>query len=52
MLPSKVQKAIDAAANNFIWSGQWDSNVMHLVAWDEICVPKKEGGLGVKQAKV
>lgn len=52
LLPSKVQKAIDAATSNFIWSGQWDGEVMHLVVRDEICVPKKEGGLGVKQAKL
>ncbi|GLT48369.1 hypothetical protein SLA2020_220000 [Shorea laevis] len=49
LIPKKVLKLIDAACRNFIWCGKWNYNAMSLVAWDDVCVPKKEGGLGVKQ---
>ncbi|GLU17268.1 hypothetical protein SLE2022_336490 [Rubroshorea leprosula] len=49
LIPKKVLKLIDAACRNFIWCGKWNYNAMSLVAWDDVCVPRKEGGLGVKQ---
>ncbi|GKV19162.1 hypothetical protein SLEP1_g29456 [Rubroshorea leprosula] len=49
LIPKKVLKLIDAACRNFIWCGKWNYNAMSLVAWDDVCVPRKEGGLRVKQ---
>ncbi|GKV04889.1 hypothetical protein SLEP1_g16984 [Rubroshorea leprosula] len=49
LIPKKVLKLIDVACRNFIWCGKWNYNAMSLVAWDDVCVPRKEGGLGVKQ---
>ncbi|GKV49683.1 hypothetical protein SLEP1_g56421 [Rubroshorea leprosula] len=49
LLPKKVIKSIDAAFRNFVWTRKWDQSAMALVAWSDICVPKTEGGLGVKQ---
>ncbi|GLU15242.1 hypothetical protein SLE2022_317490 [Rubroshorea leprosula] len=49
LIPKKVLKLIDATCRNFIWCGKWNYNAMSLVAWDDVCVPRKEGGLGLKQ---
>ncbi|GKV22537.1 hypothetical protein SLEP1_g32399 [Rubroshorea leprosula] len=49
LIPKKVLKLIDAACRNFIWCGKFNYNAMSLVAWDDVCVLRKEGGLGVKQ---
>ncbi|GKV45242.1 hypothetical protein SLEP1_g52351 [Rubroshorea leprosula] len=49
LIPKKVLKLIDAACRNFIWCGKWNYNAMSLIALDDVCVPRKEGGLGVKK---
>lgn len=36
---------------NFLWSGFCDRKVIPLVAWKQICLPKNEGGLGMKQIR-
>jgi len=51
ILPRKVQKTIEAACRNFLWGGNWESNSMALVSWNDVCTPKVEGGLGLKQLK-
>lgn len=49
ILPKCIIKKIDTICRNYIWSGKSDRKVMALVSWETICVPKKEGGLGVLQ---
>lgn len=51
ILPRKGQKLIEAACRNYLWSGKWDTQAMALVSWEDICVPKVEGGLGLKLIK-
>lgn len=36
---------------NFVWSGNVNQRAIPLVAWEKICLPRCEGGLGVKQLK-
>lgn len=52
LLPAKVQKIINIACRDFIWGSTKEKTTMPLVAWDTICFPKNEGGLGLKQTKV
>ncbi|GMN35779.1 hypothetical protein TIFTF001_005504 [Ficus carica] len=33
---------------NFLWSGSVEKTKLVTVAWEWICLPKKEGGLGIK----
>jgi len=51
ILPKKVIKLIEQKLNRFLWSGN-DSKANAKVAWEKVCVPKKEGGLGIKRLEV
>ncbi|XP_074313958.1 uncharacterized protein LOC141649160 [Silene latifolia] len=42
-------KKLSYAGRNFLWDGGVDFMRSPLVAWDKVCKPKKEGGLGLKQ---
>lgn len=51
ILPRKVVKEIEKLYRNFLWAGRYEKNGMALVAWRDVCLPRNEGGLGVKQIK-
>lgn len=44
-----VIKAIKMKFNVFLWNGNDSCNAKAKVAWDSVCKPKKEGGLGLKK---
>lgn len=48
ILPCSIFKKIEELCRNFLWSGHRDQKAIPLVAWDRICLPRNEGGLGVK----
>jgi hypothetical protein len=48
ILPKKVLKDISQVFNRFLWNGRVEDNVKAKVAWKDVCFPKKEGGLGLK----
>ncbi|XP_074314455.1 uncharacterized protein LOC141649671 [Silene latifolia] len=39
---------IDALCRNFLWEGRTEYTRAPLVAWDRVCLPKQEGGLGLR----
>ncbi|KAK1677490.1 hypothetical protein QYE76_038338 [Lolium multiflorum] len=48
LLPAGVVEAIDKRRRAFLWTGEETYNEGSFkVAWDDVCVPKKLGGLGV-----
>ena len=49
--PAKVRRAIDDYLGNFLWSGDMCSSKKAKIAWDEICLPKEERGLGLMKSK-
>lgn len=49
ILPRKIMVMIERMCRNFLWTGQWSEKGMPTVAWKDICLPKREGGLGIKQ---
>jgi hypothetical protein len=51
ILPKKVVKLIEQKLNRFLW-GEKDSRANAKLAWDKICIPKKEGGLGIKKLDI
>ncbi|KAE8676041.1 hypothetical protein F3Y22_tig00111634pilonHSYRG00007 [Hibiscus syriacus] len=48
-LPKKVCDEIERLIRNFIWGGSADKQGMHLVKWEELCQPLKDGGIGMKK---
>ncbi|XP_074277279.1 uncharacterized protein LOC141600921 [Silene latifolia] len=52
MLPKLVLKKIDTVCRAFLWYGTENKERPHLVAWAQICQPKKKGGLGFKNSSL
>lgn len=50
VLPVKIVKEIDRVMSNFLWNGNEDKRHVKI-AWKDVCMPKKEGGLGIKLLK-
>jgi len=48
ILPKKILKDIIQKFNRFLWNGKEGSSAKAKMAWKELCFPKKEGGLGLK----
>jgi hypothetical protein len=46
--PKKVIRAIKALQRNFLWSGHQPNKKWALVNWDKLCMPKTQGGLGLR----
>lgn len=34
----------------FLWGSTMEKRKQHLVSWKRVCIPKKEGGLGIRMA--
>lgn len=47
-IPMAVAKRIKKLQRDFLWGGGEEAFHYHLVAWDRVCVPKENGGLGVR----
>jgi hypothetical protein len=51
VLPQKIIHLLEQKLNRFLWCGS-DVKAKAKVSWEKICVPKKEGGLGIKRLEV
>ena len=51
LLPRKVFQSTNRISCNFIWGSTEVKRKMHLVSWEKITRPKKEGGLGLLVTK-
>jgi len=50
-LPRECIRDIDKLCSSFLWSGQDLNPRKAKVSWDDVCKPKKEGGLGLRSLK-
>lgn len=50
-LPASTLNQLDKIARSFIWGSIDGNRKQHLVSWEKICKPKREGGLGIRLAK-
>jgi len=46
--PVNLIKDIERWMRNFIWSGDVNKRKLVTAAWHKVCVPAKEGGLGIR----
>ncbi|CAN1173743.1 Putative ribonuclease H protein At1g65750 [Linum perenne] len=51
VLPVTITDRIDGIIRNFVWGGSLTKSKVHLLAWDSICRPKDQGGLGLRKAR-
>lgn len=49
IIPKKVIDMVIASCRSYLWAGQVGSSKA-LLAWDWVCRPKNEGGLGFKES--
>ncbi|KAG7534390.1 Ribonuclease H-like superfamily [Arabidopsis thaliana x Arabidopsis arenosa] len=48
LLPKAVRSKLSSAIANFWWKTNENSNGIHWIAWDKLCTPYSEGGLGFR----
>nr|XP_043625583.1 uncharacterized protein LOC122597008 [Erigeron canadensis] len=48
-LPSRVIHEIEQMMRNFLWSQGSVKRGASKVAWEDVCLPKEEGGLGIRR---
>lgn len=51
LLPNSTCERIDKMSRDFIWGYSDEGKGTHLIAWDKLCRPKNEGGVGLRKAK-
>ena len=52
ILPKRVIKEVNNVLRKYFWSGADLQSTGAKIAWDDICIPKDEGGLGSKEVGV
>ena len=50
-LPSGCLDQVEQMCSTFLWSGSPNITSKGKVAWSDLCVPKKEGGLGIRKLR-
>ena len=51
VLPNSICNELDRLNRNFLWGSSTERKKMHLVGWEKVCRPKREGGLGLYATK-
>jgi hypothetical protein len=46
-LKEGIHQQLDSIRSKFFWQGANDKFKYHMVRWENICIPKDYGGLGV-----
>nr|XP_009800410.1 PREDICTED: uncharacterized protein LOC104246308 [Nicotiana sylvestris]XP_016445624.1 PREDICTED: uncharacterized protein LOC107770805 [Nicotiana tabacum] len=50
-IPGGIIQRLDKLRRSFLWQGNKEKKVFHLVKWKSIIVMKRQGGLGIKNLK-
>ncbi|KAG2243487.1 hypothetical protein Bca52824_094670 [Brassica carinata] len=52
LLPRGCIKRIESLCSRFLWSGKTDRRATAKVSWKIVCLPKPEGGLGLRNFRL
>jgi len=47
-LPQSILNKLDSISRSFLWGSTMEKRKQHLIAWDRVCLPKHDGGLGIR----
>ena len=50
--PKSILKEIRRLQRNLLWGGREEKAKFSLVCWEDICQPKEQGGLGLRDLEV
>lgn len=50
LLPQSTVDQLDKISRAFLWGDTVTQKRQHLVVWDKICLPRSEGGLGIRKS--
>jgi hypothetical protein len=51
-MPVRVWKEVVRIQRNFLWGGLSNKNKICWVKWSDVCKPRKEAGLGIKDIRL
>ncbi|CAA7024106.1 unnamed protein product [Microthlaspi erraticum] len=51
MLPQSTLTSLDRISRSFLWGSSPEHRKQHLLSWKAVCLPKKDGGLGIRSSK-
>lgn len=51
LLPTSIYNQMDKLNRNFLWGDSPDKKKIHLIKWEKVCEPLKEGGLGIHKTR-
>ena len=49
-LSQSILDGLDKVSRSFFWGSTSGKKKQHLVAWKQVCLPRREGGLGIRSA--
>ena len=52
IIPAKIIKVIEGLCRSYLWSGVGEDTKKALIAWERVCCPKSEGGIGLINMRV
>ena len=52
LLQEGIHKQMDSVRSQFFWRGDYDKFKYHMMKWENVCLPKDFGGLGVINTRV
>lgn len=50
-LPKTTLESLDRASRNFLLGSTNEQRKQHLLSWKKVCLPKREGGLGIRASE-
>lgn len=48
-MPESICNKMDSIVRAFWWGHELGEHKLHLIKWDQLCQPKRNGGLGIKK---
>ncbi|KAL5711436.1 hypothetical protein ACHQM5_021892 [Ranunculus cassubicifolius] len=46
-----IIEEIERISRNFLWGSTLENHKYHLLSWEKLCIPMKQGGLGIKRLR-